>query len=150
MACQNPEPLFDGLKRAGLISRDYNLNLLVKEALAGNQEEVAELSKQLSAVKTGDRKDEAISFLKWENQPLGGKGDRQNIQRVPKVEKAAVLACLMEETFEVLKEHLHRDIMLKKHLKIVRESVNDIDDLAVVHCDWAENLVLKVFYIILH
>ena len=53
----------------------------------------------------------------------------------------------MIDEYYAMKDHLVRDLQVKKFLKEVKEGVLDNETEALVHVDWAENHKLKVKHI---
>ena len=64
--CKNPGLLFDRLKRAGHIEADLHINMMIREALAGETNMEEDFLTQMSAPQTGECKDKVFSFLRWE------------------------------------------------------------------------------------
>ena len=64
------------------------------------------------------------------------KGDK--MMRLARHLKAKELGKEVLEEFEVYKEHLEQDYVIKTELKKVRLEAMEQDDLAVLHIDWAE------------
>lgn len=141
--------MLDGLKRAGLVIGGFSLCLVIQETLAGDTTAEGDFIAELEAIKTGDKRNQSVSYLKWENVKSVDKVSnddkvRQAVKRIPKNDTAERLAQQMAESYTILKEHLQRDITLKRYMKELRERAKTSDTEALVMCDWAENYTLKV------
>ena len=149
--CENPGLLFAGLKRAGHIEADLDINMMIREALAGESDMEEDFLSQMSILQTGESKDKAVSYLRWDKVTVKRTKtdkDMQEVQRVSKTQKVGVAAGQMIDEYYAMKQHLVRDLQVKKFLKQVKEGVLDSDTEALVHVDWAENHKLKVKHII--
>ena len=102
---------------------------------------------ELDAVKIGDQRSKPVSYLKWDKVTAQQKKNtdavRQEVKRVTTSGKAELVAQLMGDSYIVLKEHLLRDMEIKRYMKLLRTRVLNTTDEAVIHVDWAENYALQ-------
>lgn len=140
--CENSQLLVSALKRQGFLSREHELDIMIKEMRTGDNTFEDQFKADLNNLKTGDKKDQAVSFLSWQKvQKEGAK--RDVVHRTQRSVICSQAAAQMEELYENLKNHLNRNYEIKKTLKERRESVMASDDQAFIHMDWAENLEIK-------
>ena len=144
--CENVELLVSGLKRSGYLSRDHEVEIMIKDTRDGDDGYEKLFKEELENLKTGENKDKPVSFLQWEKVNKSGKTGtkRDVVQRVQKILSCQEAVKNMEEKYENLKKHLDRNFTIKKTLKEKREMVMDSDDMAYVHMDWAENIEIKI------
>ena len=121
MTCENPQLLLDGLKRAGLVSSSFSLSLIIQETLAGDNSAEGDFLAELETIQTGDKRAKLVSFLKWEKvkQQVDTRS-HEAIRRVPMTAKAESLTQQMRQDYVSLKEHVLRDITIKRYLKELR------------------------------
>ena len=90
------------------------------------------------------QKDIDVAFNQWEKVKQSeiskntGKVKGDKMMRLARHLKAKQLGKQVLEEFEVYKEHLERDFVIKRELKKVRIEASLEDDIAVLHIDWAE------------
>lgn len=140
--CENSQLLVSALKRQEFLSREHELDLMIKDMRAGDNTFEEQFKADLNNLKTSDKKDQTVSFLSWQKvQKEGAK--RDVVHRIQKTVICSQAAAQMEELYENLKNHLNRNCEIKKTIKERRESVMASDDQAFIHMDWAENLEIK-------
>ena len=144
--CENVELLASGLKRTGFLSRDHDIEIMIKDSRDGNDTFEEGFKEELAALKIGDSKDKPVSYLQWEKVNKSGKNGnkREVVQRVQKTESCQEAAKLMETMYENLKKHLERNFTIKKTIRERREMVMESADKAYIHMDWAENLEVHI------
>ena len=67
--CENPGLLFAGLKRAGHIEADLDINMMIREALAGESDMEEDFLSQMSILQTGESKDKVVFMRKTGGYP---------------------------------------------------------------------------------
>ena len=143
--CENSELLLSALKRQDFVSKEHELEIIIKDSRSGEEAFENKFKEDLKNLKDGDKKDKSVSYLSWQKvQTNGDNQKREKIQRVQKTSSCSQAVLLMEELFENLKSHLDRNFIMKKTIKQKRDEAVSSDDKAYVHIDWAENLELKI------
>ena len=85
-----------------------------------------------------------VGYFEWEKvkqtevSKNTGKQKSAKTRRNPKHLPAAELGKVVLQDFEKFKEHLERDWIMKRELKKVRLEALEDAEVAVLHCDWAE------------
>ena len=152
--CENPSLLYDALVSSKHLPSDLPLDILVTASLTGNQDRVDDFLEMTSELIQGEKKKDIISYLSWEKVPqLAGRSGQQReaVERIKKISTVGEAAQRMEISFEALRDHLGRNRELKNAIKEMRNDSLETDGHALIHMDWAENLVVEVsiFFIII-
>ena len=142
--CENVEMLFSALKKNNLISKEHDLDIIIKDARDGGSEFEDAFIEDLNKLK--DEEDKNVSFLQWEKVSKSGKNGnlRDTVDRVQKTASCKAAAEKMAVMYEELKKHLNRNFVIKKTMRELREDVMKSDDKALIHVDWAENLQIEI------
>ena len=85
--CENVELLVSGLKRSGYLSRDHEVEIMIKDTRDGDDGYEKLFKEELENLKTGENKEKPVSFLQWEKVNKSGKTGtkRDVVQRVQKI-----------------------------------------------------------------
>ena len=141
--CENAELLLSAMKRQGFLSKELQLELMIKDMRSGDATLEEKFNEDLSTLAASEQKSKAVTYLHWENvQQENGK--RDVVHRVQKVTACVEAVSLMKKFYEVLQKHLQRNFVIKKTLKERKETVMASSDQAYLHMDWAENLEIKI------
>ncbi len=142
--CQNIELKVNALQNRKLVSQYICIENIIENSRNGDFTLENQFREDIESLADEDKKDIDVAFLVWEkvkqteiSKNTGRvKGDK--MMRVAKHLKAIELGKETLEEFEVYKEHLERDYIMKAEIKKVRIEASEDDDLAVLHIDWAE------------
>jgi hypothetical protein len=142
--CQNIELKVSALQNRKLVSQYICIENIIENTRNGDFTLENQFREDIESLADEDKKDIDVAFLVWEkvkqteiSKNTGRvKGDK--MMRVAKHLKAIELGKKTLEEFEVYKEHLERDYIMKSEIKKVRIEASEDDDLAVLHIDWAE------------
>ena len=139
--CENTELLLNAMKRQNLISKEHQLDIMIKDVRFGDKELEDKFIEELELLEK--EKEKSLTYLHWEGvQKENGK--RELIHRVQKTKSCPDAVGLMKSLYESLKLHLERNFIMKKTIKERRETVLKSSDQAYIHMDWAENLEIKI------
>ena len=103
----------------------------------------------MEEIKTGDKKETVISYFVWEEE----KGEIQSENSLTKTRKmtrknyqvkVSTLIDRIVETFEPLKQHLHRDRVIKTFIRETRLKALEDSSMVCLTVDWSENGVLII------
>ena len=142
--CQNIELKVNSLQTRKLISTDICLETMLVESRNGDFTLENQFRAEIELLADEDKKEIDVAYNQWEKVKQSEvskntgrvKGDK--MMRLARHLKAIELGKEVLEEFEVYKEHLERDYVIKTELKEVRLEAMEKDDLAVLHIDWAE------------
>ena len=107
-----------------------------ENALAGFIETLVELE-------TGKDNMKPVQLFRWIKEK-GKYGQRDQCVRANEVNPLSEAAKMMATDFESLVVHLKRNKEIKTLIKEKRMEVLDTEGVAMIHIDWAENMVIKV------
>ena len=144
--CENAELLVSAMKRNGYLTRNHELEIMIKDVRDGDDTSEIAFKEELNTLQSGDKKDNPVSFLQWEKVNKSGKNGnkRDVINRIQKTTTCKDAAKMLVEKFDNLKKHLDRNFTIKKTIREKREMVMDSVDKAYIHMDWAENLEIQI------
>ena len=142
--CQNIELKVNALQIRNLVSNTTCLESILVDLRKGDFTLENDFKAQIESLADDDRKDIDIAFNQWEkvkqteiSKNTGRvKGDK--MMRLARHLNAKDLGKQVLKEYDVYKEHLERDFVIKAELKKVRMEAMEDDDLAVIHIDWAE------------
>ena len=157
--CENNSLLMAALVKWELAEESQDVFLALKMERDENTEAWEELEATLEGVLVGERKDEIVTCVQWEMvtkevteaedtfiKENGKKraAKKEQKKRVKSI-KVKDLAKLCQEGFKDLKEHLHRNVVIKKSIAEHKEQVlqDESGTSALVWVDWSEGLVLR-------
>ena len=141
--CENTELLLNSMKRQDCVSKEHQLDIMIKDIRSGDATLEKRFVEDLDNLDTGDKKTKTLTYLHWENVHQEN-GKRDVVHRVQKTASCADAVNLMKTLYEDLKKHLERNFVMKTTLKQRKEYVMNSDDQAYIHMDWAENLEIKI------
>ena len=128
--CENTELLLNAMKRQNLVSKEHQLDIIIKDVRCGDNELEDKFLDELKTCSKEEGKN--LTYLHWENvQKEAGK--RDHIHRVQKTKSCADAAAVLKSLYEALKQHLERNYIMKKTIKERRESVLISNDQAYIH-----------------
>ena len=146
--CENFSLKIEALKRSNLLKED-NIEDIIKSNREGNSTPEAEFLKALEDIKKGDRKDDVISYFVWKDdkQQVVGENGVTTTKKMTRKNYQVTVSTLIdriEETFGPLKQHLHRDNVIKKFIRDIRIKAMDDSSLVCLTVDWSENGTLII------
>ena len=141
--CENSELLCSALKRQNCLSRDHDIEIMIRDSRDGDDTFEKKFKEALHNAKIGETKDTVVPYLHWEKISKEG-SNRKVVHRVQRNLVCSKASDLMLEMYENLKSHLNRNAVMKKSLREQRQMVMDSDDKAFLHMDWAENLDIEI------
>ena len=143
--CENIDLKLQALKKHKLIDNEHEMETILRE----NRTEIFDLEENLKDdLKTmliEPKASTQVKYLEWQKvestevNKNTGKQKQASTQRVPKVKLAKDLLLDTLEDYEITKEHLERNFIIKKYIKEKREEVIESDDKVMLQVDWAEN-----------
>ena len=139
--------MFDGFKSAKLLPSDLHLDIVITGSLNRDESLMSEVSELLEQLETGETRENPFSYLSWEKVPqLTGRSGQQReaVERIKKVTTVSEASKSMMTSLKALTEHLSRNKEIKGVIKNKREEVLENERHAMIHMDWAENLVIEV------
>ena len=142
--CQNIELKVNALQVRKLVSTFTCLESIIVDMRNGGSALENEFRTEIDSLADDDKKDIDVAFNQWEKVKQSeiskntGKVKGDKMMRLARHLKAKELGKQVLEEFEVYKEHLERDFVIKRELKKVRIEASLEDDIAVLHIDWAE------------
>ena len=143
--CENVELLFSALKKNNLISKEHDLEIIIKDSRDGGSEYEDGFIDDLTKL-NDEEQTKNVSYLQWEKVSKSGKDGnvRDTVDRVQKTASCKTAAEKMTVMYEELKQHLNRNFIIKKSMREWREDVLKSEDKALIHVDWAENLQIEI------
>ena len=157
--CENNSLLMAALVKWKLADESQDVFIAIKMEKEGNIEAWEELEATLEGVLVGERKDEIVTCVQWEmvtkevteaedtfNKENGKKraAKKEQKKRVKSI-KVKDLAKLCQEGFKDLREHLHRNVVMKTSIAEHKNRIlqDETGTSALVWVDWSEGLVLR-------
>ena len=146
--CENFSLKLEALKRYKFMD-ESNVDYIIKTSNEGNSILEEEFLKTLEEIKTGDKKETVLSYFVWEEE----KGEILSENSLTKTRKMTrknyqvKLSTLIDrivETFEPLKQHLHRDRVIKTFIRETRLKALEDSSMVCLTVDWSENGVLII------
>ena len=131
-------------KLLGKDQRGYGVDMVILEARNGNFEPETSFKDELNSLAEAEKASINVGYFEWEKvkqtevSKNTGKQKSAKTRRNPKHLPAAELGKVVLQDFEKFKEHLERDWIMKRELKKVRLEALEDAEVAVLHCDWAE------------
>ena len=112
--CENSELLISALKRQDCLSRDHDIEIMIRDDISGDAGFEKKFKEDLKNLKTGEKKDKIVPYLHWEKISKDGKDGqkRSTVHRVQKSLPCAKAVDLMIENYDILKKHLNRNFGL--------------------------------------
>ena len=104
-----------------------------------------EMKADLEVLVAGPKASVQVKYLTWEKVETGelnqntGRAKQATTQRVPKYASAKELALKTLTDYQLLKDHLDRNTVIKDFVREKREEAMESDDKAMEHVDWAES-----------
>ena len=156
--CENASMKLDALIRGNLLPKSSNVFLALKMEREGDSEMLNVLLDELAAAEDSERKNELITYSVWEDieKEIGEdestfraeKGLKSRKKKVPEKRTKSIqikkLTQKSREDFSQLKEHLHRNSVIKKFIGEKKKQVLEDNSMtsALLHVDWSENLTI--------
>ena len=141
--CENFSLKIEALKRYKLLERD-NIEDIIKSNREGDTLPEEEFLKALENIKTGEKKDTVISYFVWKEDKVEVHSENSITVRKKMTRKnyQVTVSSLIDrivETFVPLKQHLHRDRVIKTFIREIRIQANDDSSMVCLTVDWSEN-----------
>ena len=143
--CENPALKLRALKTHKLINHEHELETVMRDIRQDNFESEEVLKEDLKKLLEEPIASKQVRYLEWtkvltaEVNKNTGKQKQATTQRVPKVALAKDLAIEALADIELLKEHLERNLIIKKKIQEKKEEAIEVDNKAVIQVDWAQN-----------
>ena len=147
--CENFSLKLEAMKRAKLVS-DINLDQIIRSGRDGDIQPEQDFLSVLSELKNSDKKDSVISYFKWEDNKQvthGENGVTTTTKKMTRKNFQVTVSTLIDkivESFEPLKQHLHRDKVIKNFIREVRGEVQNDSSMVCITVDLSENGTLII------
>jgi hypothetical protein len=143
--CENIDLKLQALKKHNLIGHEHNMEQILRDNRTEEFGLEESLKDDLKTLLVEPKASTQVKYMEWQKvestevNKNTGKQKKATTQRVPKVKLAKDLLVDTLEDYEVTKEHLERNFVIKKYIKEKREEVLETNDKAMLQVDWAEN-----------
>ena len=146
--CENFSLKLEALKRARVLE-EINLDNIIRSGREGDSEPEETFLSDLSDIKEGDNKDAVVSYFVWEDdkQEVRGENGVSTTKKMTRKNYQVTVRTLIERTtdaFEPLKQHLHRDHVIKQYIREIRIKVSENSSQVCLTVDWSENGTLII------
>ena len=143
--CENPALKIRALKTHKLLSPEHELETVIRDLRMEDFSSEEHLKADLEKLLEGPQASVQVKYLTWEKVETTelnrntGRAKQATTQRVPKYGNAKELALKTLDDFQLLKEHLNRNTVIKNYVREKREEACESEKKAMLQVDWAEN-----------
>ena len=146
--CENFSLKLEALNRAKLL-REVSLDKIIRSGREGDSQPENKFLSDLGDIKNGDHKDHVVSYFVWEDdkQEVRGENGVSITKKMTRKNYQVTVSTLIDRTaksFEPLKQHLHRDHVIKNYVREIRMMVLDDTSKVCLTVDWSENGTLII------
>ena len=146
--CENFSLKLEALKRAKLLA-EVSLDKIIRSSREGNSQPEEDFLSDLSDIKKCDQKDSVVSYFIWEDdkQEVRGENGVTTTKKMTRRNYQVTVSTLIDRTteaFEPLKQHLHRDHVIKNFIREVRMKALADSSKVCLTVDWSENGTLII------
>ena len=141
--CENFSLKIEALKRYKFLE-DNNIDSIIRSNRDGNYDLEEDFLKKLEDIKTGEEKDKVVSYFVWKDEKVDVRGENTvtTTKKMTRMNFQVTVSTLVErilETFEPLKQHLHRDKVIKTYIREIRQKTENDSSMVCLTVDWSEN-----------
>ena len=141
--CENFSLKIEALKRYKFLE-DNNIDSIIRSNREGDYVLEEEFLRKLDDIKTGEAKDAVVSYFVWKDEKVDVRGENtiKTTKKMTRMNFQVTVSTLVEriqETFEPLKQHLHRDRVIKNYIREIRQKTEDDSSVVCLTVDWSEN-----------
>ena len=143
--CENPNLKIHAMKTHKLIPQEVEIEKVLRDIKNDDFASEDDLKNVVESLLTGPKASVQVRYLQWEkveNKEINentGRKKQAVTQRMAKFASAKKLAMDFLSEFDLLRDHLERNELIKNFVKSKREEVLESDDKVMLHVDWAEN-----------
>ena len=146
--CENFSLKLEALKRAKLVT-EVNLDDIIRSNRSGDSQPEEKFLETISDIKKSEKKDSVISYFVWEDdkQEVRGENGITTTKKMTRKNYQVTVSTLIERisnSFGPLKQHLHRDHVIKKFIRKVRLEASEDSSTVCLTVDWSENGTLII------
>ena len=141
--CENFSLKIEALKRYKFLEEN-NIDSIIRAKIDGNNVLEEDFLEKLEAIKSGDKRDSVVSYFVWKDDKIDVHGEntitttkkmtRKNFQVT-----VSTLVDRIQESYEPLKQHIHRDRVIKKFIREKRQKTEEDSSMVCLTVDWSEN-----------
>ena len=141
--CENFSLKIEALKRYKFLD-DNNIDSIIRSGRDGDYSLEEEFIRKLEDIKTGENKDTVVSYFVWRDEKIDVRGENtttttKKMSRMNFQVTVSTLVDRIREAFEPLKQHLHRDKVIKTYIRKIRQQTEDDSSMVCLTVDWSEN-----------
>ena len=122
----------------------------MRDARQEDLESEEALKSELETLLEGPKAQIQVKYLVWEKvessdiNPNTGRAKQATTQRVPKYASAKDLVLGLLTDYNMLKDHLTRNTMIKDYVREKRKQALENDNMSMIQIDWAENRTITL------
>ena len=141
--CENFSLKIEALRRYKFLE-DNNIDSIIRSNREGDYVLEEEFLRKLDDIKKGEAKDAVVLYFVWKDEKVDVRGENtiKTTKKMTRMNFQVTVSTLVEriqETFEPLKQHLHRDRVIKNYIREIRQKTEDDSSVVCLTVDWSEN-----------